>query len=393
MTFGAPGYLLAGALGALGVVALHLIATARARPYVLPTMRFLPDAEARASRQLSRPRDLLLLALRALAVLALGAGFADPRVERMDAPERMILVVDRSRSADSAALRRAVEARRAGADIVIGFDSVVSDSVLPSSRAPGRLTVGLLAAARASDSLWRRGERARTVLLSAFTSDEVDVATHEAVDAIRGALEFEEVGAATAPQRDVRWRVTDDHPFRVAAPVTRAGASGGVPVIVAERADASDSALARGGGALVLVPSAGDTDDVAPRGVAWGTASFVAPLAMRSVAGGGAVARWADGAPAIVERPLGAGCVREVGVAIPSRGDVATRAGARALARAAVAPCGEFVARGMPLEREERTALLAGRADAMLPSRSFAAFAFVLALAALLGEGWLRRAR
>lgn len=55
---------------------------------------------------------------------------------------------------------------------------------------------------------------------------------------------------------------------------------------------------------------------------------------------GRVVARWADGRPAAVERPAGAGCVRTVAVRVPSVGDLALRpAFGRALAHL-VAPCG-----------------------------------------------------
>jgi len=77
ITFGTPAFLLAGALAALVPLALHLI---RRRPPArapLPTERFLtPDP--RTSIRVSRPTDLLLLALRMLLLLLAGAAFARP---------------------------------------------------------------------------------------------------------------------------------------------------------------------------------------------------------------------------------------------------------------------------------------------------------------------------
>lgn len=77
LTFGTPAFVLAGALAALVPLALHLI---RRRPPArapLPTERFLtPDP--RTSVRVSRPTDLLLLALRMLLLILAGAAFARP---------------------------------------------------------------------------------------------------------------------------------------------------------------------------------------------------------------------------------------------------------------------------------------------------------------------------
>jgi len=77
LTFGTPGFLLAGALAALVPLALHLI---RRRPPArapLPTERFLA-ADPRTAIRVSRPTDLLLLALRMLLLILAGAAFARP---------------------------------------------------------------------------------------------------------------------------------------------------------------------------------------------------------------------------------------------------------------------------------------------------------------------------
>ncbi len=77
LTFGTPAFLLAGALAALAPLALHLI---RRRPPArapLPTERFL-TADPRTSVRVSRPTDLLLLALRMLLLFLAGAAFARP---------------------------------------------------------------------------------------------------------------------------------------------------------------------------------------------------------------------------------------------------------------------------------------------------------------------------
>jgi hypothetical protein len=55
---------------------------------------------------------------------------------------------------------------------------------------------------------------------------------------------------------------------------------------------------------------------------------------------GRAVARWMDGVSAATERVIGEGCVREVAVPFPSRGDLALGESARRFVAALSVPCG-----------------------------------------------------
>jgi hypothetical protein len=55
---------------------------------------------------------------------------------------------------------------------------------------------------------------------------------------------------------------------------------------------------------------------------------------------GAAVARWADGEPAAVERAMGAGCIRDVGLLFDPSSDITLRASFRRFSAALVAPCG-----------------------------------------------------
>ena len=72
---------------------------------------------------------------------------------------------------------------------------------------------------------------------------------------------------------------------------------------------------------------------VAPRAegvIAFGLreATLVAPLARLDVVpdtSSRVIARWRDGAVAATERPLGAGCVRDIAVGVPLAGDVTLR--------------------------------------------------------------------
>ncbi|HYJ78910.1 MAG TPA: BatA domain-containing protein [Longimicrobiaceae bacterium] len=112
ITLGSPAFLLAGALAALVPLALHLI---RRRPPArapLPTARFLSQ-DPRTSVRLSRPTDLLLLALRMLLLVLAGAAFARPRW--LPAPEGTseVVLLDRGAAMAGEPWARAVdEARR-----------------------------------------------------------------------------------------------------------------------------------------------------------------------------------------------------------------------------------------------------------------------------------------
>jgi hypothetical protein len=55
---------------------------------------------------------------------------------------------------------------------------------------------------------------------------------------------------------------------------------------------------------------------------------------------GNVIARWNDGTPAAVERPLGSGCQRDIGIPISPVGDLVVRPSVRQLARWLLAPCG-----------------------------------------------------
>src|SRR5262245_53869585 len=124
MSWLVPWLVGAGAIAALGIVALHLLTTRRPPPAPLPTARFVPESEVRAVSRARRPTDLLLLALRVLAVMAIGAAFAQPVLDAVGPRVRTIHAVDWSTSvADpGAALQSAVDALGEG-DALILMDS------------------------------------------------------------------------------------------------------------------------------------------------------------------------------------------------------------------------------------------------------------------------------
>jgi hypothetical protein len=201
------------------------------------------------------------------------------------------------------------------------------------------------------------------VLISPFVREEWDAATPRVRERWRGRARLVRVAAAQ-PMRaggaiDVRGSDADD-PLR--ATVALLGATAGANGAGAVRLDrgapeASDTLWAAAAGHVLVrwpatVPAAwtrqGGADSVGavmagdagarPDG---GDALVVAPF-VRDAAPppGRAVAWWVDGQPAATERPVGGGCIRDVAISFPARGDLALRENARRFVRALAAPCG-----------------------------------------------------
>ncbi|HJU89215.1 MAG TPA: BatA domain-containing protein [Gemmatimonadaceae bacterium] len=371
MTFLAPWFLVAGAVGGLLLVALHLIARQRPRTAPLPTARFVPERQVRAPSRSVWPTDLALMALR-LTIVALVAGaFARPQwKERRDGTARVVLA-DQSRAvasivevSDSA--RRLV---RAGAkDVAIPFDS--------GSNAPGSLSAALVAGIRSARQLARGADSVELVVISPFAEEEWDAAT----DSIRalwpGRIRLVRVAAAASTARTNVARLVSEAP--TAADSAWARDSGGVVVHWPATESTVDSS-----GAV----SAGDVTVVAP----FGRAAIIADKAR-------VVARWADGAPAAVEHDVGSGCIRVVGIRPPTSGDLELRASYRRLVSRLTGACGAE-ARFAPAD-SARLSRLAGdrpavaaagiRATRAEDGRLAAAFLAVALLLALV-ETLLRR--
>src|ERR1700736_5693445 len=98
MTFLAPWAFGIGVIAAAGMVLLHLIARQRPAAYLLPTTRFIPDRHSLVSRVATRPRDLLLLALRVLLLLVAGAAFARPVLTPTRGAVARVVLLDQSRA-------------------------------------------------------------------------------------------------------------------------------------------------------------------------------------------------------------------------------------------------------------------------------------------------------
>ncbi len=437
MSFLAPLMLAIGALAATAVVALHLLTTRRPPKAVLPTARFVPVSDASAVARSSRPTDLLLLACRVLAVLLLGAAFAQPVLDLPGPSVRSVVVLDRSASvADPAvAARLAGERLTAGGALVV-FDTVAREQSADStggapSTAPrtapraasGILSAAFVVATRAGRRVARGADSVRLVLVSPLAEEEFDAAT----DALRaewpGSIEIVRVAAVTDTARRGAVRLvsaTVDDPLAPA--IARLDVARGAHEVRITRAppSAADSAwVTAPERVLVYWPSPGDAVPVADGVTAFGlhTATIVAPLvrmpldgssgalrqgAAREMASAPAVpsrviARWRDGTVAATESALASGCVRSVGVGVPFAGDLTLRAPFDRFLAALVEPCGG--ARGRAVTDSVAGRLAGGAqlasarrlAAGATADRGAAALLLSLALVALAAEWLLRR--
>ena len=158
MTFAYPWALLAAVGAALLVLALHFIARRRPRAVPFPTARFVPARSVRAPSRSTRPADLLLLLLRVLALLLLGAAFARPALKAERRPLARVVALDLSASGRSWSAARDSAARylRTG-DLLVVFDSAArlipadgrdSLAALVGSHSPGSLSARLGGARR-----------------------------------------------------------------------------------------------------------------------------------------------------------------------------------------------------------------------------------------------------
>ena len=363
MTFLAPWALALGALGAAGAVLLHLVARQRPAAFMLPTARFIPDRQTLVSRAATRPTDLVLLALRVLLLLAAGAAFARPVFVRAAATHARIVLLDRSSAVADVndAWRRArALGTGPGPTVVIAFDSATAvvdggaaDSPITRSVAAGSISAALIAARRAAGSLATRADSVELVLVSPIATEELDAATAGVRALWPGGIRLERVAlrsdSSTTPTLERALPMSDALGPAMAARLVRAEVRA-VRLRRANTLDARDSAYAAAGGTVVLWDSS--AAPLRAEGLALGDDVIVARLGRRSLAAtGAAVARWADGSAAARERPIGAGCLRAVGIALPTAGDLPLRAGFQRIVRGLLAPCG----RAAPLHAADST--------------------------------------
>lgn len=387
MSFLAPWALVLGAAAAAAVVALHLLTTRRPPPLVLPTARFIPVSEARAVARASRPTDLLLLALRMLAVLLVAAAFARPVLDAAGPSVRTVVLVDVSRAvADPAAAAARARELAGEGGAVIAFDAsareVPGDSVAAMFAGPGRAARGTLSAAfvaarPAAARIARGADSVRLAIVSPLGAGTIDAATRGFREAWPGRIEIVRVAAAVDSARAPRPELVttlDDDPIAPALDRLPAARGAHAVRVVRRAASAADTAWAREADRVLVVWPA--RADAPPTGEGVTTigpapATLVAPLARVPVPEGRVIARWRDAAPAAVEQSLGAGCARTVGVGIPVAGDLTLRAPFTHFLAAMVEPCGGRRGAALP---DSVVAWIAG-SGALAPARAVAASA------------------
>lgn len=365
MTFLAPWALVVGAFAAMATVLLHLVARQRPAAYVLPTARFIADRRTLVSRVATRPRDLLLLALRVLLLLSAAAAFARPVLSPRREPRARIVLLDRS-SAVAAGSDAIARVRTLLADEVptrlVAFDStatalagdgsavdslarVSSDSLARQSNGAsttGSISSVLVAARRIGTEVGASADSVELVLVSPLVESELDAA----LDSVRaqwpGAITIVRVAARADTGREwtLERRIPADDPLGPAV--------AGVPVAASPRAvrlrrsalTSEDSALARAGGAVVRWDTAG-VGTPAATALAMNGEVVVANLGhVERHMPGRTIARWADGTPAASEIVMGEGCLRTVGVGLPLAGDLPLRPAFQRVVRGLLAPCG-----------------------------------------------------
>jgi len=424
MSFAAPLALVVAGIVAATVVALHFLARDRPRPQPFPTARFIPDRPpARLPTRSRRPRDVMLLLLRAATIMLAGLAVARPREHAARSAAPRVVVLDRSRAVgDPIAAAASARAELRAGDVLVSFESTVtvhekwttaqlSDSATTIARPRGSLSVALVGAIRAGARLRRTSDSVELVLISPIAAEEWDAAAARIarewprpIRVIRTAAS--KPSDARTPPRAIRGS-TDD-PLRATLALdggnTHVVADSGAPRgarVVRDGLTAQDSVWARRGGVLVWWPAHLENthwpsgNDTASAVVA-GSATVVADFPMWRAPEGATVARWASGAPAAAERVLGAGCERDVAITVPSVGDLALRPSMRALLSALTEPCGG-APRLAPLADSAVRALgearPRGAAPVFAPDQPSALARWLLAatLALLVAEPFLRK--
>ena len=420
--FAIPWIFAMAVVAAAGVTLLHFLSVRQPRVLSLPTTRFVPEREAHAVSRQAKPSDLLLLALRLLALLAAGAALAGVRCGRAGTRVVHLVAIDASRRADSAAVLRRVAVWRAGA----------ADDVRPTPMwvrglhdDPGAaIAAGIRAAAAAAQQNPALADLSLSVVMPAT------VRSRAGWDAWRGqwpgrigVLPPAAMPPAVVPRADgltvrVVGVVRTEDDAVVAAVLARGWAprdGNGADVTVVRSlalengvsssiADDSSTIVVHwpvGGaprGWRVRVP----TDSVgalAAAGVAlvsrYGRVSS-APAVSDSVM---ALAWWGDGEPAAVERVRGNSCVREVGIALPGGSDLLLSPSADGLLEALRAPCGgvrvpapQEVVGSNRAQRVSADDFRSGTVDdQQTRPRWLGAVLLALAIGALLTEWLLRR--
>jgi hypothetical protein len=413
------------ALGvAAGAVALHFIVTRQPTSSPLPTVRFVPTSQVRVTTVAPVPEDLLLLLVRVLAILLIGAALARPVIVPHRRPVARVVLADMSRAVGSIeVVRDSARALIGPGDVLVAFDSAAhvvrraaadSSGRLARTAREGRLSPALVAALRTASSIRDAADSLELAIVSPLRASEIDGATLAIRALWPGRVRLVRVagaGDSLAPPAGIAVRASADDPLALATSVAGLPAGDSTVRVVRGAATAADSAWAAGGRhTLVRWPAADAPPGWVARAhpdtvsaVVTGEAALVTPLERRwqldSAARATRVsARWVDGLPAAVERDVHAGCIRDVAIPVPTRGDLVLRPAFGRFVRALLAPC-ETVGGGLAAD-SATLETLAGRGplaahDAVRPPDAVATplvpWLLALALALVLLELAVRR--
>lgn len=363
MSFLAPGFFYASLAVAAAVAALHFIVTRQPRAAVLPTARFVPNMPANATARATRPSDLLLMLLRVLLVLLIGAGLARPIFKSSRSSNARVILVDASRSVgDIAAVRDSAAKYYRDGDALIVFDSAArivgtkaADSIrtLVKFERDGRLSGALIASLRAGSSLRDKADSLELVVVSPLASDEFDAATDSIRSLWRGKATLVRAGGkevSLAASALIQLRSVNGDPLAVT--IARVGQTAGAGKIVRGGLNTDDAQAASEAKAIVDWPvsnrpgratAAAKVDTIGA--VISGGSIVVSAFPRRwaftpdSIRGARIVARWTDGEPAAIEWNQGKGCVRSVAVPVNPVGDLPLQAGFTRFVEAMAGPC------------------------------------------------------
>ena len=355
MNFAAPAFLAAGIAAALVVAALHFLARQRPRKAVFPTARFIPDRSARAPSRALKPSDLLLLLLRAAALMLLGAAFARPAWSTAHSGTARVVLVDRSRAVANATEARdsATAALRDGNALVL-FDSGVvvvpkdSLSAMRTTAARGSISAALVAAHQAAANLAERFDSVELVIVSPIVREEVNAASLDIRGTWPGRARVVRLKAAAFDSTRRGATVRGDVANALVSSGLGTRDSGGGARVVRGTASRSDSIWASdSAGVLVLWPAALGVPHDTIGAVAMGDDVVVSAFARSAnvavesrVPNPEPIAFFADGVPAALEARTKSGCIRTVTIPIPAAGDLVLRESFRRLFNGLTGPCG-----------------------------------------------------
>jgi hypothetical protein len=351
-----PSAIIVAGVAALAAIALHFIARSRPIAESLPTARFVPLRPVRARARSIALSDVLLLLVRIAAVLALGAAVAAPVFAPARGRVTRIIVVDRSRDvADPREARDSARALYRDGDVVVVFDSAAArtsisavDSIIVDI--PGSMSAALAMAMRVAAQISAQADSIELDVVSPIAVEEIDDATPRIRATWPGRVRVVPLRASAVKTEAPRVESVANQTDIVAAGLALSGAlRSTAPVRVARgRLSPADSAWARDSERVLIHWPASDTvADWQPRptidavgGVTSSTGTLIGRFPRVWTLSGHAIARWADGEPAAVERSIGRGCIRDVAIVFDPASDITLRAPFRQFVERLLEPCG-----------------------------------------------------